>query len=122
MWHLGPSIFTAAGGIYFPDQGSNPGPEHWEHRGLATGPPGKCRDYSVCIYVRQQKAEFPTLSEAVSDARRCSTKWWCGFYVPLDVAQSYFQADREMLNMNTIISSATTKIQRYMVKNINKND
>ena len=29
-------------GIYFPDQGSNLGPLHWEHGVLATGPPGKC--------------------------------------------------------------------------------
>ena len=28
-------------GIYLPDQGSNPGPLHWEHEVLATGPPGK---------------------------------------------------------------------------------
>ena len=27
--------------IYLPDQGSNPGPLHWEHEVLATGPPGK---------------------------------------------------------------------------------
>ena len=26
--------------VYFPNQGSNPGPLHWEHRVLATGPPG----------------------------------------------------------------------------------
>ena len=25
----------------FPDQGCNPGPLHWEHGILATGPPGK---------------------------------------------------------------------------------
>ena len=28
-------------GIYFPDQGSNLGPLHWELRVLATGPPAK---------------------------------------------------------------------------------
>ena len=28
-------------GIQFPDQGSNPGPLHWELGVLATGPPGK---------------------------------------------------------------------------------
>ena len=28
-------------GISFPDQGSNPGPLHWELRVLPTGPPGK---------------------------------------------------------------------------------
>ena len=27
--------------IWFPDQGSNPGPLHWERGVLATGPPGK---------------------------------------------------------------------------------
>ena len=27
--------------IYFPDQGSNPGPLHWEPGVLTTGPPGK---------------------------------------------------------------------------------
>ena len=32
---------AAACGIKFPDQGLNPGPLHWEHRVLATGPPGK---------------------------------------------------------------------------------
>ena len=39
MLHLGSLV--AACGIYFPNQGSNPGPLHWEHRVLATGPPGK---------------------------------------------------------------------------------
>ena len=28
-------------GILFPDQGSNPGPLHWDHGILATQPPGK---------------------------------------------------------------------------------
>ena len=28
-------------GTYFPDQGLSPGPLHWEHGNLATGPPGK---------------------------------------------------------------------------------
>ena len=28
-------------GTYFLDQGLNPGPLHWEHGILATGPPGK---------------------------------------------------------------------------------
>ena len=40
-------------------------------------------------------------------------------YIPLDVAQSYFQADRKKLNMNTINSRATIKIQRYMGENSN---
>ena len=41
MWILP----VAASGIWFPDQGSNPGPLHWEHRVLATGPPGKSLFY-----------------------------------------------------------------------------
>ena len=34
-------ILVEACGIQFPDQGSNPGPLHWEHRVLITGSPGK---------------------------------------------------------------------------------
>ena len=34
-------LLVAACGIQFPDQGLNPGPLHWEHGALATGPPGK---------------------------------------------------------------------------------
>ena len=54
LWHAG-SLVVAVGnllvaackllvvvcGIYFPDQGSNLGPLHWEHGVLAIGPPGK---------------------------------------------------------------------------------
>ena len=41
LWHTGSSIFVAAREISFPDQGWNPGPPHWEHGIVATGPPGK---------------------------------------------------------------------------------
>ena len=34
-------VLVAACGIWFPDQGSNPGPLHWELGALAPGPPGK---------------------------------------------------------------------------------
>ena len=34
-------LLVAACGIYFPNQGLNLGPLHWECRVLATGPPGK---------------------------------------------------------------------------------
>ena len=37
-------IFSVeACGIKFLDQGSNPGPQHWEHRAWATGSPGESR-------------------------------------------------------------------------------
>ena len=45
MWILP----VGAWGIWFPDQGSNPDPLYWEHRILATGPPG-----NPCITVYWQ--------------------------------------------------------------------
>ena len=43
-------VLVAARRIWFPDQGSNPGPLHWEHGVLATGPPGKSLDaFSLVI-------------------------------------------------------------------------
>ena len=38
-------LLVAARGIWFPDQGLNLGPQHEEHRVLATGPPGKSLIY-----------------------------------------------------------------------------
>ena len=34
-------LLVGADGIWLPYQGSHPGPLHWEHGVLATGPPGK---------------------------------------------------------------------------------
>ena len=45
LWHAGSIV--AACTIQFPDQGSNPGPLHWECRVLPTGPPGKSLTVSV---------------------------------------------------------------------------
>ena len=46
LWHVGSlavacELLVATCGIQFPDQGSNPGPLHWECGVLATGSPGK---------------------------------------------------------------------------------
>ena len=38
-------VLVIACGIYFPDQGSNPGPLHWEHGALAVRPPGQSLHY-----------------------------------------------------------------------------
>ena len=38
---VGCDLLVAACGTWFPDQGSNPGPLHWECGVLATGPPRK---------------------------------------------------------------------------------
>ena len=35
------NLLVVACGSLLPDHGSNPGPLHWEHRVLATGPPGR---------------------------------------------------------------------------------
>ena len=62
-------------------------------------------------------------TEAVFSVGRCNTQvkeptWWHGFYIPLEVAQSYFQVDRENLNMNTIIPTVTARItiQRHTAR------
>ena len=39
-------LSVPASGIWFPDQGLNPGPLHWECGVLASGPPGKCPEFS----------------------------------------------------------------------------
>ena len=39
IFSWGIQLLSAECGIQFPDQGSNPGPLHWEHKVLATGPP-----------------------------------------------------------------------------------
>ena len=46
LWHMESvaaacELLVGRGGIHFPDRGLNPGPLHWEHELLATGPPGK---------------------------------------------------------------------------------
>ena len=42
LWVAACKPLVAACGSYFPDQGMNLSPLHWEHGVLATGPPGKC--------------------------------------------------------------------------------
>ena len=46
LWHAGSlvaacKLSAAACGIWLPNQGSNPGPLHWERRVIASGPLGK---------------------------------------------------------------------------------
>ena len=43
------SMWTFSCGVWevFPDQGSNPGALHWEHRVLATGPSGKPLKFAI---------------------------------------------------------------------------
>ena len=41
-------LLVTACGIWFPDQGANPGPLHWELRVLATGPLEKPLQLNVC--------------------------------------------------------------------------
>ena len=58
LWHSGFLAvafirLVAACGIWFPAQGSNTGPLHWECRVLATGPPGKSL-VCVCLFLISQ--------------------------------------------------------------------
>ena len=47
-------LLVPACGIWFPGQGLVPGPLHWEHGVLATGPPGKSQVFFlfVCLFLR----------------------------------------------------------------------
>ena len=56
LLHMEPLIFVVACGIWFPDQGSNPSPLHWEHRVLAPGPPRKSLEYSLSFLVNLAKS------------------------------------------------------------------
>ena len=47
LWHKGSSVFIAARGVWFSDQGSNLGLLHWEHEVLATGPLGRSQDLDI---------------------------------------------------------------------------
>ena len=40
---------VAACGVQLPDQGSKPGPLHWQHGVLTTGPPGKSQPFFVVV-------------------------------------------------------------------------
>ena len=53
LWRVNSQLQHACG-IQFPDQGSNPGPMHWEHRVLTTVPPGKSPNRGfMTIYYRK---------------------------------------------------------------------
>ena len=61
LWFL-----VAICGIYFPNQGTNPGPLHCEHRVLASGPPGK----SLPIFLNPVSSTllFPKAKQAKAKA------------------------------------------------------
>ena len=83
-------LLVAAYDIKFPDQGLNPGPMLWEHRVLATGPPGKSlTSYSLLWstwWVIGDKAAYVgdnylglTLTEGSLRAEFCTWKAECHF-------------------------------------------
>ena len=45
-------LLGAASGIWFPGQALNPGPLHWEHGVLASGPPGKSPGVHLILEMR----------------------------------------------------------------------
>ena len=65
-------LWIGACGTWFPDQGLNPGPLHWEGGVLITGPPGKSLNWILCfasisVFVvfreKHQGVWFPGCSE-----------------------------------------------------------
>ena len=53
MWGLSCStgdLLAVACGIWFPDQGLNPGPLPWEHGVLTAEPPGESRVFILILY------------------------------------------------------------------------
>ena len=70
-------IFSVvARGIQFPNQGSNLGPLCWEHRVLATGPPGKSLRLNLKegIGVKQAKDVERHLQESGEQPRRKASR------------------------------------------------
>ena len=64
-------VLAAACGIQFPDQRSNPGPLHWKHGVLATGPPGKSLNYLInVLYLPHILAYFLTTRLKISHIRK----------------------------------------------------
>jgi len=47
LWHV--DFLAGACGSYFPDQGLNPDPLHWEHAVLAAEPPGKSHKTDIYL-------------------------------------------------------------------------
>ena len=81
LWHANSQLRHACG-IQFPDQGSNPGPLHWEHRALTTAPPGKSLPTIILILATA------LLITDLSPVLHCGLKepykicrrglpWWC---------------------------------------------
>ena len=69
-------------GILFPDQGSNPGPLHWEHGVLATGPPGKSQD--ECSDRKRTNLVCSLFSPCEDTTRRLSANQHVGHFQTSD--------------------------------------
>ena len=82
LWHAG-SLLIACG-IWFPDQGSNLGPLHWEHRVLVTGLPGKSMElvfynYTWTIILNHPVVHLCTLCSVeivLEFSTSCSPSLW----------------------------------------------
>ena len=62
-------VLVARCGTHFPDQGLNPGPLHWERDVLATGPPGRSRDWGLA-YKQERWDKNASVSCLVSSSLR----------------------------------------------------
>ena len=75
-------VLVAACGVWFPDQGLNPGPLRWEHRVLAAGPLGKSLLLVLYGFIFPPAEIHPLV---VLTARLC---WWEA--LRLDVKMALF--------------------------------
>ena len=70
-------FFLVACGIYFPEQGLNPGPLYWELRVLASGPPGKSFLYcSTFIHLHHAVPSAQKALSALSSSSGLNAPWF----------------------------------------------
>ena len=98
------SLLVASRGIQFPDQGSNPGPRHWECRGLATGPPGKFLPSHISVlshHAGLAENSDLTVSESSGSpgAMSASWKWVCQLSRLVAVLKYHRQSSLNNRNM-----------------------
>ena len=73
-------VSIAACGIWFPDQGLNGGPLHWEQRVLVTGPPGKSwdLDFRPKLCKLELYGKQPMAVQKLANQVSTGLTWWSG--------------------------------------------
>ena len=61
-------LLVAACGIWYPNQGLNQGPLHWEHGVLATGPPGKSPLQYSCLENSMDRGAWRAIARGTANS------------------------------------------------------